>query len=178
MPGHLISHCNARVMLNFHKSMVAKLAAGAPQETDGLGPQGASRRRAACWGDPDQRERRRSRGEVSSYVRRTRDYGRRARISPCGHFHSANRRGNCFAYANIKSRCGFGAVEVGGRGRVVGSRQGRSDVLLRRTPPDNGPDGSRPEGPVGASRRRVRQTASPRRCAPPVSAWITGSSTL
>ncbi len=129
----------------FRKSVVTKLATGAPQKSMEWVRKPASRRRAACRGDRDQPELRRSRSEVSSYARRTRGYARRARFSRCKHFHPANRCDNCLL-AQI-SRAG--AVSALSRQVAVimssGRRPGRSDVLLRRAPADNGPDGWRPE---------------------------------
>jgi hypothetical protein len=129
----------------FHKSVVTKLATGAPQKSMDWVRKPASRRLAACRGDRDQPELRRSRGGVSSYARRTRGYARRARFSRCKQIHPANRCDNCLL-AQI-SRAG--AVSALSRQVAVimspGRRPGRSDVLLRRVPADNGPDGWRPE---------------------------------
>ena len=57
--------------------------------------------------------------------------GRSRALSPCGHFHPANRSDTMFCSRNHKSRFGFGAVgAVAAAWRPIGART--SDGLLRR----------------------------------------------
>ena len=122
--GHLISLCNARVMLIFTNRWSPRLLPGR-RRNRWIGPQGARRRRQRA-GVTDQRR-------TASVVRRgeqlrtaKEDHAWRARLSSWDTPNRQTAADHGSALRNLKSRCDFGAVRrvarimsSGGRHRAI-----------------------------------------------------------